>query len=67
MPHEIPRQKVLKLDLACDVDSHSIVGKHISESRIAIVVKLIPRECRCSDLLIAWDWRTGEVVSNFSL
>lgn len=69
-PHEAPRQKVLKLDLGRDRDyGHGFTHKRINESRMAIVVHPpfeIPMRYR-RDGLIAWDWRTGEVVSNFSL
>jgi len=68
-PHEVPRQKVLKLDLEYsrfDGSRYQIIDKRISECRIAIAVEYSNlRTGRYIKVLIVWDWRTGKAVSKF--
>ena len=70
-PHEEPQQKVLKLGLGRDGYNYGYWFTHvqINESRIAVVVQSSPGMTMGyrRDGLIAWDWRTGNVVRNFSL
>ena len=67
-PHEVPQQKVLKLDLGYDGFDYRIIDNRISECRIAIVVESLDFITgRYSKVLIVWDWRTGKAVNNFLL
>jgi hypothetical protein len=65
-PHELPPQKVLRLDLGHEAHEYRITEKKISESRIAIAAQFSTEIAGgYSTVLISWDWRTGKVVSNF--
>jgi hypothetical protein len=63
-PHEVPLRKVLSLDLPHNLTAPSI-GSQISSSRIALMIEptsfAVARLCK---KIVAWDWRTGEVVSD---
>jgi len=66
-PHQLPLQKVIKLDLG-DHRYPGAVSTRISGSRVALLFDVMnPTMTRHRRELIAWDWKTGEVVGNFSL
>jgi hypothetical protein len=63
-PHEIPLKKVLPLDLG-HYRGPRVIDTQISDSRIALVVEVSSfTMARSRKELIAWDWKTGEVVSD---
>ena len=66
LPHEAPLRKVLPLNWGHQGDC-LVVAKQINSSRIALVVKSISDVVGVRKSLVAWDWRTGEVVSIFFL
>ena len=64
-PHEAPLKKVITLDLGHYRD-HLVISAHISGSRIALLIDAASLTAKGYDRdLIAWDWKTGEVVSDF--
>ena len=65
-PHEIPLKSVLTLDLGHN-HNPAVIEMRISGSRIALVIQVssFPLGGRHKEL-IAWDWKTGEVVSDFT-
>lgn len=67
LPHEVPLRKVLPLDW----DHHGgcfVTAQRINGSRIALVVEFVgDAEVEDRKELVAWDWRTGELVSTPSL
>jgi hypothetical protein len=64
LPHEIPLKKVLPLDL-WHHRSTRVIGTQISDSRIALLIDASNfTMARSRIVLIAWDWKTGEVVSD---
>ena len=64
-PHEVPLQKVLRLNLEHD-DADTTTSQAISRSRIALAVECTSYSAAVRRKeLIVWDWRTGEVVSSF--
>ena len=62
-PHKLPICKVLSLSLEL-VDGLLVMAKHISSSRVVLVIESVGLAERYTKL-IAWDWRTGEVVGAF--
>lgn len=59
-PHKIPLKKVLQLNTGnC---RGFLLNAQIGDSRIALVVGFLRPNDESRRELIAWDWRTGEVV-----
>ena len=66
-PHEVPLQKVIPLDLGHYRNPRAI-DMQISDSRIALVIEVSSFTMARQDIeLIAWEWKTGEVVNGLSL
>ena len=67
LPHEKPIQKVIALDSTLYWNP-VVTSIQISGSRIALVIWTgsFVLEGGCGGDLIAWDWKTGEVISDFS-
>ena len=65
-PHETPLKSVLALDLG-HYRNPVVIEMQISGSRIALVIQVSSfTVARTRRGLIAWDWKTGEVVSDFT-
>ena len=65
-PHEVPLQGLIALDVG-NYHKRRVVDEQISDSRIALVIEASSfTMARRRMELIAWDWKTGEVVSDFS-
>ena len=65
-PHEVPLQGLIALDLGY-YRNRRVIDTQISDSRIALVIEASSfTMARRRTELIAWDWKTGEVVSDFS-
>ena len=63
-PHEVPRKKVLPLDLGKNGGA-SVTSMQISSSRIALVVDFWKHNVvEQHKELIVWDWRTGNMVGD---
>jgi len=66
-PHELPLQKVITLDLVY-YRNPRVVDMEISGSLIALVTEASNfTTVRRDTSLIVWEWKTGEVVRDFSL
>lgn len=61
LPHEIPAQKVLPLSFSVFSE---VVAQQISNRMIALMVRFQNYFEEGSSMLIVWDWRVGEVVSD---
>ena len=65
-PHELPLQKVIALDLR-GYRNPMVINTQISCSRIALLIEHSGLTADGTNRqLVAWDWKTGEVVCNFS-
>jgi len=65
-PHEVPLQKVIALDLG-HYRSPRVIDMQISDSRIALAIGASSFTAVRQDIeLIAWEWKTGRVVSGSS-
>lgn len=63
-PHEIPLKKVLPLHLM-DSRGARVLDLQISGSRLALAIDVSSSTMKRNHKeLIAWDWRTGKVVSD---
>lgn len=60
-PHEVPLQKVLSLNSGYGFPLRAL--QQISGCRIALVAQTMDYREELNTTLIAWDWRTGAVVS----
>jgi len=66
-PHEVPSQKVIVLDLGYCYDPR-VINTRIGGSRIALIIETSdPATMELCRELIVRDWKTGGVVSVFSL
>ena len=64
-PHEVPIRKVLSQNWGHNGDC-LVTSSQISGSKIALLVKFVgvaEAEAESLKELIAWDWKTGQVVS----
>ena len=65
-PHEVPLQKVITLDSGHYLNP-LVANTQISGSRVALLIETLSSTLERYDReLVAWDWKTGEVVSDSS-